>query len=707
MWGLMARRSPGAFGSIPGMNTIAVGAMMKSADPFNAVAKLQRDSETGLSQRAIQLLLPSTLASVLAVAAAVIFFIADIILPRGATVAIGYTLTFVLASRSRRRGFLLIMAGVCIVLTWAGYVLEPPGAQAWISLFNRLMVTMVLLLTLALAWNRQPLIATIAQRTKALKHANEEIQSANGKLVVVNQELQRRNIELTQLNGDLSNLLTGVGLPIVMLCKDLRVRRFTPAAADALHLVPEDVGRPIGKINCTCGVRDLEAMVLDAVASNTPIEREVIDGAGRWQLQRIRPYRSADNKIAGAILLMFDIDDRKRADIAMRQARDVAEEANRAKDLFLAMLSHELRTPLSAILGWAQLLRSEKLDPAKALEAADAIETSGRAQAALINALLDASRIVAGKMEVHARPLDLASVVSAAIQMAQPNTKENQVCLEQSIKPPLPPILGDPIRLQQVASNLLSNAIKFTPAGGRVDVLLRTIGAWVEFVVRDSGAGMSADFLPRVFNRFEQEQNISTGHRGGLGLGLSIVRNLVELHGGTVRAESAGKGQGATFTVRLPVAAILPAPADQTPQRSTSDGQPSSESRELAGLRIHMVDDDALGRGMIATLLRSNGATVTESGSAADALKMIYPTPPDVLISYIGTPGEDGGYGLIREVRRLDAARGHQTPAVALTAYASPQDRRRALAAGFNTHVPKPVEPAEFVEVIAHLAGRE
>ena len=237
----------------------------------------------------------------------------------------------------------------------------------------------------------------------------------------------------------------------------------------------------------------------------------------------------------------------------------------------------------------------------------------------------------------------------------QSDAKAKQVCLEQSIESPLPPILGDPIRLQQVASNLLSNAIKFTPSGGRVDVVLRSAGSWVELVVRDTGVGISANFLPHVFDRFKQEQTTTARRGGGLGLGMAIVRNLVELHGGTVQVESAGQGQGTTFTVRLPVAAILPPPADQLPQRATSDEEPPSESHDLTGLRIHLVDDDALGRGMIATLLRSHGATVTESGTAADALKMIDLTPPDVLISYIGMPGEDGGYSLIREVRRLDA----------------------------------------------------
>ena len=678
---------------------------MKSTALTDAKAKPRQAYESKLSQRAVQVLAPSTLASGLAVAVAGFVFILDMLIPRGATPAIGYTLVFVLASRSRNRAFLLGAGGACTILTWVGYFLEPAGASWWMSVFDRSMISMVLWLTLALAWRRQPLIASLAERTSALEQARQEVQTANQELVVVNRELQQRNIELNQLTDDLSNLLAGANLPIVMLCKDLRIRRFTPAAGDALHLVPADVGRPIGKLNCACRVPDLEAMVLDAVASNRPIEREVKDATGRWQLQRIRPYRTADNEISGAILLMFDIDDRKRADIAMREARDVAEEANRAKDLFLAMLSHELRTPLSAILGWAHLLRSEKLDPAKALEAADAIETSGRAQAALINDLLDVSRIVAGKMELDTRPLDLASVINAAVQAAQSDAKARAVFLNRSIELPLPPVLGDPARLQQIASNLLSNAIKFTAAGGRVDVLLRSAGSWVELVVRDNGAGISANFLPHVFDRFKQEENTSARRGGGLGLGMAIVRNLVELHGGTVGAQSAGKGRGAAFTVRLPVAAILPLPAEQSTHQLATNGESPAESCNLKGLHIQLVDDDALGRAMIATLLRSRGATVTESGTAADALRMIDATPPDVLISDIGMPGQDG-CSLIREVRRLEAAREHVTPAVALTAYANPQDRRLALAAGFNTHVPKPVEPAEFVEVIAHLAGR-
>jgi two-component system CheB/CheR fusion protein len=525
---------------------------MDTIAPLNSATSLSLAPNAQLSQRSIRYLLPSTLASVLAIGVAALFFIVDLVVPRGATPAIGYTLVFVLASRSRTRGFLLGMAGICVVLTWAGFYLEPAGAPLWMSVFDRSAVTLVLLLTLALAWNRQPLIASLAERTTALENAREEMQSANQELRAVNQELQHRNIELTQLNDDLSNLLIGVGLPIIMLGKDLCIRRFTQAAGDALHLDRADVGRSIASVEYIHSMPDLETMVLNAIASDSSMEREIEDISGRWQLLRICPYRKADNQISGAILLMFDIDDRKRAAIVMREARDMAEEANHAKDLFLAMVSHELRTPLNAVLAWAELLRSDKLERVELLEAADAIERSGRAQGALINDLLDVSRIVAGKMELDTHCLDLASVVTDVVKTAQPDAKAKRVCLGESIESSLPPILGDSRRIEQIVWNLLSNAIKFTPAGGRVDVILRSAGAWVETVVRDTGVGISASFLPHVFDRFKQEETTKAHRRGGLGLGMAIVRNLVELHGGTVGVESAGQDQGSTFTVRLP-----------------------------------------------------------------------------------------------------------------------------------------------------------
>ena len=309
-------------------------------------------------------------------------------------------------------------------------------------------------------------------------------------------------------------------------------------------------------------------------------------------------------------------------------------------------------------------------------------------------------------MELDPRPLDLTSIVDAAVSRSPARRKAKRIRLEQSPPAPLPPILGDPIRLQQVVWNLLSNAVKFTPAGGRISALLRASGSWVELIVSDTGAGIAPDFLPHVFDRFCQEENTTARRGAGLGLGLSIVRHLVNLHGGTVGVQSAGKGEGATFTVRLPIAAILPTVTERSPCGTSPNSHNPCEARSLNGLRVHVVDDDSLGRSLIATLLRSSGATVVESGSAADALRTIADGPSEILISDIGMPGKDG-YSLIRDVRRLDASLGRQTPAIALTAYASPQDRRLALAAGFNTHMPKPIEPDELIEVIAHLAGRE
>lgn len=678
---------------------------MQSTTPINAMEQQSGDGEPRLSERFNKVFSQSTLAFLVTLLAASFFFVADLLIPRGATPAIGYTLVVVLASRNRKRAIILGMVCLCTALTWIGYVLEPAGAPGWMSIFDRAMITMVLWLTFVLAWRRRTLIDVLAERTRALELAEEEVQSANQALNVANQELKHRNTELCQLNDDLSNLLAGVNLPIVMFGEDLQIRRFTAAAATLMNLVPTDVGCPLANIKPSFDMPDLESTMFEAIASELPLEREIKGPDGRWQMLRIHPYRTSTNQITGAILLLIDIDEMKKAGIVMQEARDVAEEANRTKDLFLAMLSHELRTPLGAILGWAHLLRSEKLDAATTLEAAIAIETSGRAQAALINDLLDVSRIVAGKMELETRALDLASIVDASVQAVQSEAKAKGVCLNQSAASRLPPVLGDPLRLQQVAWNLLSNAIKFTPKGGRVDVQLRVYGSWVELVVRDTGAGISAEFLPHVFERFRQEQNSAARRGGGLGLGMAIVRHLVELHGGTVRAESEGSGHGATFTVRLPLAAIITSDDGATP-RAKTNGESVTTLSDLTGLKVHLVDDDVLGRSMTATLLRKCGAAVTESGSAVDALRILRELPPDVLISDIGMPGEDG-YSLIRAVRALDSSRRQRTPSVALTAYGSPQDRRLALAAGFDTHLPKPVESAEFVEVVAHLAGRE
>jgi CheY-like chemotaxis protein len=358
-----------------------------------------------------------------------------------------------------------------------------------------------------------------------------------------------------------------------------------------------------------------------------------------------------------------------------------------------------LRTPLTAIIGWSQMLRAGRLDEDSATRALETIERQGKLQAQLIDDLLDVSRIVTGKFRLDAQPVELALTIEAVMNAVGPTAESKNIRLQKAIDPQTGPVLGDPDRLQQVIWNLLSNAIKFTPKGGRVDVRLERINSHVQIIVRDTGAGIPTEFLPLVFAPFRQADGSTTRAQGGLGLGLSIVRHLVELHGGTVQADSRGVGRGATFTVRLPASAVYE-------RRDIADGSAShSHDRfeELEGLKVLVVDDDADTRELLKAVLGSRGAEVSAAGSAREALELFETLRPAVLVSDIGMPGEDG-YDLIRKVRALPAERGGRTPAVALTAYAGAEDRARAFLAGYQVHVPKPVEPKELMGVVASLA---
>ena len=383
-----------------------------------------------------------------------------------------------------------------------------------------------------------------------------------------------------------------------------------------------------------------------------------------------------------------------------------AEEANRTKDQFLATMSHELRTPMTAILGWSQLLRNNTLSEKDFPRALEIVERNANAQAKLIDDLLDVSRIITGKLRLDVRVVDLASVIEAAVDSLRPTAEAKAIRLQVVVDPLAGPVSGDSDRLQQVVWNLLSNAIKFTPKGGRVQVRLERVNSHVEITVSDSGKGISAEFLPHVFERFRQADGRTTRVHGGMGLGLSIVRQLVELHGGVVVVESAGEGQGATFTVQLPLM-VTRREVDRSERRHPTAGGgvlfdcPPS----LAGLRVLAVDDEPDTRELLRAVLEQCGSEVATAGSAAEALEMFARTKPDVLISDIGMPEEDG-YQLIGKVRALEANLGERIPAIALTAYARVEDRVRALTAGFQVHVPKPIEPAELVAVVASLAGR-
>jgi PAS domain S-box-containing protein len=411
-------------------------------------------------------------------------------------------------------------------------------------------------------------------------------------------------------------------------------------------------------------------------------------------------------EVVGAVVVFHDATERRqmeerRQNLLVREqgAREEAETANRMKDEFLAMLSHELRTPLSAIAGWAHILREGGLAPAEATRAIEVIDRNARVQGQLISDILDVSRIISGKLRLEKKAVAASAIVEAALDTVRHTAEAKPVRLDVGLDPGVGQVWADPDRLQQVVWNLLSNAIKFTPEGGVVSVRLRRSGPAVEIVVRDSGEGISPEFVPHVFERFRQADSSTSRPHAGLGLGLAIVRHLVEGHGGTVAAESAGRGHGASFTVRLPVH-VAPDPPVLPGQ---SPGAEAAPVLSLEHIRVLLVDDDVDTRVMMQTVLSQRGAQVTEASSAAEALACVERETPDVLLSDIGMPGMDG-YALIRELRERPGAR--SIPAAALTAYAHADERGQAIAAGYQLHVAKPVEPAELVAIVASLAGR-
>ncbi len=395
---------------------------------------------------------------------------------------------------------------------------------------------------------------------------------------------------------------------------------------------------------------------------------------------------------------------------AARKARQEAETANRLKDEFLATVSHELRTPLNAIFGWSRLLCTGRLDSASASHAVEIIVRSAKAQEQIIEDILDVSRIITGKILLHVSPIEIAPAIEAAIDSLRPTADARGVELEAALDPASNMVLGDTSRLQQVVWNLLSNAIKFSPEGGSVHVTLERMNSHhVEIRVSDTGQGISKEFLPYVFERFRQADSSTTRKYGGLGLGLAIVRHLVELHGGSVVADSPGEGLGATFTVKLPLAVLREEKGGITNRlqkpRLTVKGEvgiPAEACWELAGVQVLIVDDDADARELLTAILLQYGAEVRGVGSTPEGIEALKEWQPDVLVSDIGMPGRDG-YELIREVRALSSEHGGNIPAIALTGYARSEDRMKALTSGFQKHVTKPVEPENLAATIAGL----
>lgn len=386
-----------------------------------------------------------------------------------------------------------------------------------------------------------------------------------------------------------------------------------------------------------------------------------------------------------------------------KSAREQAEAASRAKDEFVAMVSHELRAPLNAILGWTQLLQTGKFDEDQAVHALDIIERNTKIQVKLIEDLLDISRVISGKLVLRVHPVEIGKIIEAATESIRAAANVKSIHLDVHTDPAGCWVSGDPNRMQQIVWNLLSNAVKFTPAHGRIEVRAERVGSQIQVTVSDSGAGIESGFLPYVFDRFSQASPTSVRRHGGLGLGLAIVKNLIELHGGTVRAESAGEGLGATFTLMLPMSAAYIEEAAPAGLKGFADSA-ATFGTLLQGVRLMVVDDEADTRELLTAMLGASGAEVRAYASASQALEEIEQWKPSILISDIGMPNEDG-YSLIRRVRAL-GARGGDIPAIALTGYAKSEDRTRALAAGFQMHVPKPVESAELIMVVASLVGR-
>jgi PAS domain S-box-containing protein len=435
------------------------------------------------------------------------------------------------------------------------------------------------------------------------------------------------------------------------------------------------------------------------------------DGTERPIQDSGAPIRNRDGHIIGVVLVFRDTTERRRSDAerrtaeaererlleAERAARAEAERASRVKDEFLAMVSHELRTPLNAILGWTQLMKKDRQDAVVQERGLDIVARNTRLQAQLISDLLDISRIVSGKLQVEFRRVDLASIVADAIETVQQDATFKGIEIRRDLDGDLGPIAGDPSRLQQAVWNLLSNAIKFTPSGGRVAVALRRCNHHAEITVTDTGVGIRPEVLPHVFDRFHQADRSITRRFGGLGLGLSIVKHLVELHGGDVSADSAGDGQGARFTIRLPASAAPPHEVAVPAGIALWD---TFEPVSLDGIRILVVEDEPDTREFLKRLLESNGAAVVLAGSATEALTAFENAPPEVLISDIGLPDVDG-YDLMRLIRKKNVKCGGAVPAVALTAYARSEDRTRALRAGYQAYVVKPVESNELLATIA------
>jgi PAS domain S-box-containing protein len=533
------------------------------------------------------------------------------------------------------------------------------------------------------------------------KQAEAAVRESEERLRLVMGSIKDHAIFTLDLEGRVSDWNTGATL-IFGYSKEEMLGR---SAAILFTAEDREHGRP--RIE-----RELAAV--QGIADDTRCHRRK-DGSRFFTSGSLEALRDETGQLQGFVKVVRDIteqmqleEQRERVLEAERAARADAERVGRMKDEFLATLSHELRTPLNAILGWAQILkRPDERDEETVEQGVEVIERNARAQAQLIADLLDMSRIISGKIRLDVRSVNLAEVIEASITAMRPAADAKGIEVHGVLDSMVGPVSGDAHRLQQVLWNLLANAVKFTPKGGRVQVVLERVESYVEVSVVDNGQGISRDFLPHVFERFRQADASSTRIHGGLGLGLSIVKHLVELHGGRVQAFSAGEGQGATFRVTLPITPVRS--SVPLPPASSKDAQPVKENPtlpprlNLRDVRVLLVDDDPDARVLLLHVLHGSGAHVTEADSVDSALAQLEREIPDIVVSDIGMPGKDG-YDLIRELRDRPPDRGGTIPAIALTAFARTEERQRALMAGYQMHLSKPAEAGELLAAVKSLS---
>jgi PAS domain S-box-containing protein len=491
------------------------------------------------------------------------------------------------------------------------------------------------------------------------------------------------------------------------------VTSWNVAAARLFGFTAEEmIGQPILRI-IPPELYPEEDRILAEISSGRRIERyETVrlhkDGSRVHISLTVSPILNSAGKVVGAAKVAHDITklhaliaDRERLLESERSARGQAERMSRLKDEFLATLSHELRTPLNAIQGWSELLRQAGTKPQDVDRGLEAISRNVRIQAQIVNDLLDMSRVVSGQVMLEVHPTSLQDVLAHAIDAVRPSADNRSIRIQTLIDAKIGPVRGDPTRLQQVFWNLLSNAVKFTPKGGRIKVILERVDSHVEVTVEDTGIGIESDFLPFVFDRFRQADSGISRRHGGLGIGLSIVKSLVELHGGSVRAKSPGKDQGSTFSVALPLFHVRPE-EDRRSTVSSTDPLQTIELPRLDDTRVLLVDDDADGCELVSTILIARGAYVRCMTSGPEALEIMAHEHFDLVLSDIGMPDMDG-YEFMRALRRAEEGRSKSTPAIAVTAYAGAADRQRALLSGYQMHIAKPIEPPELIAAIASL----